>query len=367
MTENNSFSYSNVTNAIGNNTIKFEAKPMGILIADLSLLFMAILPIFWGALKSVSYHKKQRESGEPAEYLSHKDAAIFPLTASATLLGLYIFFKGSPKPFENEVNHSTEKDDTQTTSIDNTYNNPKNNTEKPKKETNDLIKVEFDRVDLLTLSTSLIIGIWYLMKKHWIANNIFGLAFATNAIELLQLNRISTGLILLGGLFIYDIFWVFGTNVMVTVAKSFEAPIKLMFPLDFVEKGLSASNFAMLGLGDIVIPGIFIALILRFEMNSLHNPKKKLYFYSTMLAYILGLVFTTLILHFYKHAQPALLYLVPACVGTPFIISLARGEWSHLMKYEDNPATEDKQLNDNQGHQINQDLIIDSSDDKKFN
>ncbi|CAK9292706.1 unnamed protein product [Gordionus sp. m RMFG-2023] len=205
------------------------------------------------------------------------------------------------------------------------------------------------------------------MKKHWIANNIFGLAFATNAIELLQLNRISTGLILLGGLFIYDIFWVFGTNVMVTVAKSFEAPIKLMFPLDFVEKGLSASNFAMLGLGDIVIPGIFIALILRFEMNSLHNPKKKLYFYSTMLAYILGLVFTTLILHFYKHAQPALLYLVPACVGTPFIISLARGEWSHLMKYEDNPATEDKQLNDNQGHQINQDLIIDSSDDKKFN
>jgi Signal peptide peptidase len=40
------------------------------------------------------------------------------------------------------------------------------------------------------------------------------------------LNNVVTGCILLGGLFFYDIFWVFGTNVMVTVAKSFEAPIK---------------------------------------------------------------------------------------------------------------------------------------------
>jgi minor histocompatibility antigen H13 len=62
--------------------------------------------------------------------------------------------------------------------------------------------------------------------KHWIANNIFGLAFAVNGIEFLQLNKIVNGCILLGGLFFYDIFWVFGTNVMVTVAKSFDAPIK---------------------------------------------------------------------------------------------------------------------------------------------
>ena len=47
----------------------------------------------------------------------------------------------------------------------------------------------------------------------------------------------------------------FGTNVMVTVAKSFEAPIKLVFPQDLLENGLGATNMAMLGLGDIVIPG----------------------------------------------------------------------------------------------------------------
>lgn len=34
-----------------------------------------------------------------------------------------------------------------------------------------------------------------------------------------------------------------------------------------MERGLAANNFAMLGLGDIVIPGIFIALLLRFDVR----------------------------------------------------------------------------------------------------
>jgi minor histocompatibility antigen H13 len=38
--------------------------------------------------------------------------------------------------------------------------------------------------------------------------------------------------------------------VMITVAKSFDAPIKLLFPQDLIENGLLAANkFAMLGLG----------------------------------------------------------------------------------------------------------------------
>ena len=108
-----------------------------------------------------------------------------------------------------------------------------------------------------------VVGVWYILKKHWLANDLLGMAFAINGVELLHLNNVVTGCILLGGLFFYDIFWVFGTDVMVTVAKSFEAPIKLVFPQDLLENGLAAKNMAMLGLGDIVIPGIFVALLLR--------------------------------------------------------------------------------------------------------
>ena len=39
------------------------------------------------------------------------------------------------------------------------------------------------------------------------------------------------------GLFFYDIFWVFCTPVMVSVAKSFDAPIKLLFPRGLDEVG----------------------------------------------------------------------------------------------------------------------------------
>ena len=38
-----------------------------------------------------------------------------------------------------------------------------------------------------------------------------------------------------------------------------------MFPMDILEKGLAAQNFGMLGLGDIVVPGLFIALLCRFD------------------------------------------------------------------------------------------------------
>jgi minor histocompatibility antigen H13 len=38
------------------------------------------------------------------------------------------------------------------------------------------------------------------------------------------------GFVLLGGLFFYDIFFVFGTDVMVTVAVSMDVPIKVLPP-----------------------------------------------------------------------------------------------------------------------------------------
>jgi hypothetical protein len=65
-------------------------------------------------------------------------------------------------------------------------------------------------------------------------------------------------MILLSGLFFYDIFWVFGTEVMVSVAKNFDAPIKVIWPKNIIgvlAGTVEKTEFTMLGLGDIVIPG----------------------------------------------------------------------------------------------------------------
>lgn len=274
--------------------------------------------------------------------MTQKDAMMFPIIASCALFGLYIVFKIFSKDYINllltvyffflgiiALSHllSPVVSSLIPTAIPKIpYHIIFQQGEGDKLEY--LINYKFSSHDIVCLIISTAIGIWYIFKKHWIANNLFGLAFAVNGIELLHLNNVITGCILLGGLFVYDIFWVFGTNVMVTVAKSFEAPIKLVFPQDLIEHGLSASNFAMLGLGDIVIPGIFIALLLRFDCSL--KRKSKTYFYATFIAYFIGLLATIFVMHMFKHAQPALLYLVPACMGTPILLALIKGDIKKL-------------------------------------
>ncbi|RNA29096.1 minor histocompatibility antigen H13 [Brachionus plicatilis] len=343
---------SNLTNGT-NETEKFKATPEGLFLAYSSLVVMALIPIIVGSFKSVKHQSNQKESGEEIETMSTREAALFPVIASVTLFGIYLVFQIFSKEHINlllafyffllgvialtRMFSSTLGMFWPTSLIENeTYDlhftlNSKNS----KNESKEILFVKqiFDRQLIVCFLISLAIGVWYFLKKHWIANNIFGLAFAVNGIEFLQLNKVLNGFILLGGLFFYDVFWVFGTNVMVSVAKSFDAPIKLIFPQDLIERGFSAEKYALLGLGDIVIPGIFIALLLRYDMSL--NRKRRTYFYSSFIAYILALFCTIFVMHVFKHAQPALLYIVPLCLITPLTVALIQGDLKSMFLYRD--------------------------------
>lgn len=74
----------------------------------------------------------------------------------------------------------------------------------------------------------------YVLTNHWNLNNLLGVVFSVTGIDGLSLPNFKVGFILLWGLFFYDIFWVFGTDVMYTVAKNIDAPIKILFPLDLM-------------------------------------------------------------------------------------------------------------------------------------
>lgn len=107
------------------------------------------------------------------------------------------------------------------------------------------------------------------------------------------------------------------------MAKNFDAPIKLLFPRPLLEAG-GKRPFSMLGLGDIVIPGIFVALILRYDVANSFRTK---YFQSAFGGYVLGLATTIVVMNVFNAAQPALLYIVPSvliCVG---LHAWARGEF----------------------------------------
>ncbi|CAH2045666.1 unnamed protein product [Thlaspi arvense] len=139
------------------------------------------------------------------------------------------------------------------------------------------------------------------------------------------------------GLFFYDIFWVFFTPVMVSVAKSFDAPIKLLFPT-----GDALRPYSMLGLGDIVIPGIFVALALRFDVSRRSKPQ---YFTSAFVGYTAGVVLTIVVMNWFQAAQPALLYIVPAVIGFLGSHCFWNGDIKPLMAFDESKTAAEGEAN----------------------
>lgn len=111
----------------------------------------------------------------------------------------------------------------------------------------------------------------YCWSKNWVYNNVLCIIFCVHALSSMFIGNFKNGILLLTLLFFYDIFFVFGTDVMLTVAKGIDAPIKLKFPKDY---SADPPQYSILGLGDIVIPGIFVSLCLRFDfLKSLNIDK----------------------------------------------------------------------------------------------
>lgn len=101
---------------------------------------------------------------------------------------------------------------------------------------------------------------------------------------------------------------------MVSVATSLDLPMKILWPKSI---GFSTVNGSMmLGLGDIVVPGTFVSLALRYD-HFRHTKKAqpvgttftKPYFVASLVAYVAGLATTMAVMHVFHAAQPALLYL----------------------------------------------------------
>ena len=140
---------------------------------------------------------------------------------------------------------------------------------------------------------------------------------------------------------------------MVNVAQNVDAPIKLLFPKAWAQEDANA-QFSMLGLGDVVIPGIFIALLLRFdatiagyELKTMKDAKSlgefnKPHFNLCMFFYCLGLFMTLFIMYAFEHAQPALLYLVPACLISSLISGYQQGHLKQLWNYSEEDEEEKK-------------------------
>jgi len=201
-------------------------------------------------------------------------------------------------------------------------------------------RVKVTYIDIIAYIIAAGLGYQYILTKNWIINNIMGVSFCLLGLKHIGISSYKTGVIMLCGLFVYDIFWVFGSksvfgsNVMVTVAVGVEAPIKLMFPRS--QDGCGKLMFSMLGLGDIVVPGIFLGLLAKWDVS---RPDAKtspsgVYLNWTMVTYALSLVTTVLIMLIFNAAQPALLYIVPYTIVGSLAVALSKKQFSDLLAFE---------------------------------
>lgn len=350
----------------------FAHVPIGV-----QLLLNSTLVVLLGTLKSVDVAKlpskegeeesdvKRAEStaeGEKEETIKTKDALMFPITASCSLLVLYILFKWVSKSlvqvllkvyfsylgmyalglfFAEKILEKEPSLNKVTFEKDFGFKIPYLMDEP--------LKIVMRKADNYGFAVSFAFAAAYCLTNNWLLNNLFGITFSIGGIRLLKVSSMKIGFIMLWGLFFYDIFWVFKTDVMVTVAKSVEGPILLKFPVNLAE-----NKFSMLGLGDMIIPGAFISLLLKFDVDKYCEafPKAKIsdiktpFMWYNIIFYFIGITTTYIFMVVFEHAQPALLYLVPAATIGFVIPAFQRGDWNHIIEYqahvEETKANEEK-------------------------
>ncbi|KAF8234057.1 peptidase A22B, signal peptide peptidase [Tricholoma matsutake] len=335
----------------------------GLLSSYAGLLTLATGSIYAGAFGSLPNSKKSDKNDEDqdhAERLSSDDALFFPIIASGALVGLYTIIKylgaewinwflgwyfsivGVGSVWKSVISlmryclGSTrwKQFDSMNFSI--------------KKGSKSLLSMTWKTPSLFLFPLAIIPSAIYSFsptkRKSVLITDILSLSFSHNALSLMKIDSFQTGSILLSSLFLYDIWWVFGTEVMVKVATSLDIPIKLLWPKSLTFS--DAHGFTMLGLGDVVIPGIFIGLCLRWDFYRSRKTNSgdsfsKPYFYASMMAYMVGLITTMSVMHIFGKAQPALLYLSPTCILSLFITAMVRGELGEVWNWSDK-SEEDK-------------------------
>lgn len=134
--------------------------------------------------------------------------------------------------------------------------------------------------------SSCLVALW-IITGHWLLMDIIGIGFCITFIAIVRLPSLKVSTILLVGLVIYDVFWVyfshliFESNVMIKVAtKQADNPFKILVRKSSQNEDSSklslpgklvvpsyqnSGNFSILGLGDIVVPGLLLCFVLRFD------------------------------------------------------------------------------------------------------
>ncbi|QID86354.1 hypothetical protein GRS66_008978 [Saccharomyces pastorianus] len=186
---------------------------------------------------------------------------------------------------------------------------------------------------------------FYLSPNNWLISNAVSMNMAIWSISQLKLKNLKSGALILIALFFYDIYFVFGTDVMVTVATNLDIPVKLSLPVKF-NTAQNSFNFSMLGLGDIALPGMFIAMCYKYDIWKWHLDHDDTefhflnwsyigkYFITAIISYVAALISTMVSLSLFNTSQPALLYIVPSLLISTIMVACWNKDFKQFWNFQ---------------------------------
>ncbi|ELR23636.1 signal peptide peptidase, partial [Acanthamoeba castellanii str. Neff] len=212
----------------------------------------------------------------------------------------------------------------------------------------------FPTSSLMGMPVALALVVAWLFTRYWLLTDVLALCLGVTAMAFLRLPNLMIASVVLWLFFFYDIFWVFlsaqffGKNVMVHVATSLPSlPIILIIPRMFLK------GYSLLGMGDIILPGLYLAFLYRFDYSRHQWTSWAFtgYFRVGLISYALGFVWTYVMLILLQIAQPALLYLVPSIMVPTVVMALIKKEFMLLWRGSASPVTigraaEERELED---------------------
>lgn len=180
--------------------------------------------------------------------------------------------------------------------------------------------------DIPLYLVGILINILYYKTFDNITNNIIAMSISTFAVMSIRIEKFTAAAPMLWGLLLYDVFFVYQTDVMTSVAVNLRGPIKLLY-----SKGRSDS---VLGLGDIVLPGMFLSVCSRFD-TFLYKllGKRGPYWTVAMIGYVLALALTDIVCSITGDGQPALLFITPMVTIPVIALAFYRREHYAFMSF----------------------------------
>jgi minor histocompatibility antigen H13 len=210
-------------------------------------------------------------------------------------------------------------------------------------------------LDTVAFFFSAIIVAFYVFTGTWVSNNLIAYSFVFYILQNFYIGRFSTAIGMLVSCALYDAFWLYGTSVSYEVIKYINIPIFLKFQY-FSDAGVK--QHLIMGIGDVIIPGLFITMLFRFEFLShiyTHKEKtkckadecipksvsdfKKPIFFTTLICYMLSLRGAIYIMANFKVSLPALFLTGPACILSTVMMCIIYGKLPMMCGFEEEKTT----------------------------